>query len=206
LIEQLLALGSATLHEASGRVGALGPSIRPAFTGARLAGPCRTVRIPAGDNLGVHLAIEEATAGEVLCVSSSGTACEGYGIWGEILTLYARESGIAGLVTSCGIRDVDAIAALDFPVFARDVVIQGTVKNHAGDHQVPIRLGTAVVRPGDWLVCDTDGCVNIRASALEATTASALERVESERRAREGIAAGQSTRSALGLGARHASE
>lgn len=194
---RLLEIGSAHAHEAQGKRGAVGPLIRPAWKGARLAGPCRTVQIDPGDNLGVHVALDEAAPGEVLVTTSpSGYA---FGIWGELTTTYAIKRGVAGLVTPLGVRDVAAIAAARFPVFAGSHAVLGTVKNSPGRQQVPVRLGHAFVAPGDWIVCDEDCCTVVRASRLAETIEKAARRQATEQDALKAVQAGESTRSALKL-------
>jgi regulator of RNase E activity RraA len=107
-------------------------------------------------------------------VSAPGSS--DFGIGGEITTECAIQRGVRALVTSCGVRDVEAIAALGFPVFARTHTIQGTVKRYAGKHEVPVRIGSAIIHHGDWIVCDADGCVVIRAAHVEEVASAAAER------------------------------
>jgi 4-hydroxy-4-methyl-2-oxoglutarate aldolase len=70
LARRLIELGVATLHEAAGRRGLL-HGVR-LFVGEPFAGPAITVALPAGDNLGLHLALEAAKPGSVVCVGSAG--------------------------------------------------------------------------------------------------------------------------------------
>ncbi len=194
---RLLGYGAAVIHEAYGREGALGGGIRPVWAGASVAGPCRTVLIPAGDNLGIHVALESAEPGEVLCVGSDGPS--DYGVWGEVATTYALRKRVAGLVTTLGVRDVRAIQALHFPVFASSIEIQGTVKSEPGLHQVPLKLGRSTVHPGDWIIGDEDGCVVISADRLMATLDAAERKIALEKEAKDKILDGMSSRQALGL-------
>lgn len=195
--KRVLRLGSALLHEASGRRGWVGPSIRPAWDSARMAGPCRTVQIPPGDNLGVHIALEHAEPGEILCVGTPGMTT--FAVWGEVVTTFALMRGVGGLLTVLGVRDISAIEALGFPVFVGSYALQGTAKRDPGRHQVPVRIGQALVRPGDWLVGDADGCTVIRAAGLGEAIRKAERKVLAERDAIEAIRAGRPSRIALGL-------
>jgi 4-hydroxy-4-methyl-2-oxoglutarate aldolase len=151
----------------------------------------------AGDNLAVHYALERAEEGEVICVSAPGGG--DFGIWGEITTECAIQRGVSALVTSCGVRDVEAIEALGFPVFARSHTIQGTIKRYAGKHEVPVRIGSAIIHHGDWIACDADGCVVIRAAYVEEVVSAAAEKAEVERQASAAIRTGTASREALGL-------
>src|SRR5579864_2817475 len=100
LAVQLVNLGVATLHEASGRRGLTGDV--HLLIGDAFAGPALTVSLPAGDNLGVHLALEVAEPGTIVCVASSGSGR--YGAYGELLHEAARARQVPGLVIDDGIR------------------------------------------------------------------------------------------------------
>ena len=77
-------LGTATLHEASGLpTSAVDPALRPVWAGASVAGPAFPVECAPGDNLAIHLALEQAPRGSLLVVTASGFIA---GHWGEDLT------------------------------------------------------------------------------------------------------------------------
>src|SRR5204863_1856327 len=111
---EALALGAATLGESGAR--RMDPRMKPAWSGARVAGPAFTVRCSPGDNLAIHVAVTRAPAGSVLVADMSGARDFGY--WGEVLTTAAETRGIAGLVIDACVRDADALAAHGFPVFS----------------------------------------------------------------------------------------
>jgi 4-hydroxy-4-methyl-2-oxoglutarate aldolase len=105
----------------------------------------------------------------------------------------------AGLVTSAGVRDVDAIERAAFPVFAGGIALQGTSKRVPGELDVPIQLGTCIVRPGDWIVGDRDGCVVVPAKDVDEVIERAAAKIEVEREIMGLIEQGMSSREALGL-------
>lgn len=197
IVHELLRYGAAIIHESHGPRGVIGPAIRPLWAGAAVAGPCRTVRLAPGDNLGLHIAVEEADPGDVICADCQGATAFGY--WGGVMTGFAMERGIAGLVTNCGVRDTDELESRQFPVFSTGRAVQGTVKRHSGEHQVPIVLAGGVIRPGDWIVADIDGAVAVRREAVDATLDKARARVNREAEITAAISGGMSTREALGL-------
>lgn len=196
---RLANLGTATLHEAQDRRGALGPAIRALWRGAIAAGRARTVSLRAGDNLGIHRALDEAAPGEILVAAGPHSSAT-FGFWGEVLTEYAIARGVAGLVTNFAVRDLDAIERLRFPIFGPSVSLQGTIKRHVGQHQIPVVIGQAVVRPGDWMVGDLDGCVVIRSESAIDICLIAEKRSAREDDAIRAIRGGASTTAALGLG------
>jgi 4-hydroxy-4-methyl-2-oxoglutarate aldolase len=153
-------VSTATLHEASGRLGALPSAIKPVASRMRLRGPAATVSCPPGDNLRIHEAIYLAAPGDVLVVEV-GDGSE-YGYWGEIMTVAAQARDLGGLVINGGVRDSESLAVLGFPVFSRGVCIRGTAKDPAGGHVGrSVQIGDVVVEPGDLVVGDADGVVTI---------------------------------------------
>lgn len=158
LEDELLELGTATLYEASGIDCDLPASLRPAWPGSRIVGRALPIVTAAGDNLPLHWALERAQPGDVLVVDGQGAP---HGYWGEVLTVFAQTQGVAGLIIDGGVRDIRQIEALGFPVFSSQIAIRGTVKRDGGSIGVPIRLGDALVRPGDVIVADADGIVSL---------------------------------------------
>lgn len=180
-IEALAAHGVATVHEAMGRSGLVGASLRPIQDGVRIAGSAVTVRCWPGDNLMIHAAVEQCRPGDVLVVTTTSPSLDGS--FGELFATALQHRGVRGLVTTGGVRDVAELRAMGFPVWSAAVNAQGTVKATAGAVNVPITVGGAVICPGDVIVADDDGvlCVPRRAApaALEAAGARAAKEAES---------------------------
>lgn len=157
LVEGLAAAGAATVHEASGRRGFVGPHIRPIQQGVRVAGSAVTVLSHPGDNMMVHAAVEVCRPGDVLVVAN--TAPSTHGMFGELIATSLRQRGVAGLVIDAGVRDTAELREMGFPVWSQYVSCQGTVKSTPGSVNVPVVIGGVDVRPGDVMVCDDDGVV-----------------------------------------------
>ena len=175
--------GVATVHEAMGRTGLVGASIRPIQEGTRIAGSAVTVLCWPGDNLMIHAAVEQCRDGDVLVVTTTSPSLDGS--FGELFATALQKRGVRGLVTTGGVRDVADLRAMGFPVWSAAVNAQGTVKATAGSVNVPITVGGTLVRPGDVIVADDDGvlCVPRRAArtACEAADARVLKEAESRR-------------------------
>jgi 4-hydroxy-4-methyl-2-oxoglutarate aldolase len=157
VIAALGTAGTATVHEAIGRRGYVGPDIRPIQQGVRLAGSAVTVSSHPGDNLMIHAAVEVCAEGDVLVVTN--TAPSTHGMFGELLATSVMARGVRGLVIDAGVRDTLELRQLGFPVWSRHVSCEGTVKASAGSVNVAVVLGGVVVRPGDVVCADDDGVV-----------------------------------------------
>ena len=180
----LAEFGSATVHEAMGRIGYAGPRIRPIQQGAAIAGTAVTVRVAPGDNLMVHAAIEQARAGDVIVVVPVTDSPHGF--IGELMATQMQVRGVRGYVTSGGVRDTAELRAMAFPVWSAHISAEGTVKDTAGSVNVPVILDAVEVHPGDVVVADDDGVTIVprRLAADALTAARARSDRESQSRAR----------------------
>ncbi|MEY2960132.1 MAG: hypothetical protein RLZZ01_2700 [Actinomycetota bacterium] len=149
--------GTATVHEAIGRAGFVGPHLRPIQEGVRIAGPAVTVLSHPGDNIMIHAAVEVCRPGDVLVVAT--TAPSTHGGFGELLATSLVHRGVRGLVVDAGVRDTAELRAMGFPVWSRHVSCQGAVKATPGSVNVPVVLGGITVHPGDVVCADDDGVV-----------------------------------------------
>ncbi|QKW34475.1 4-carboxy-4-hydroxy-2-oxoadipate aldolase/oxaloacetate decarboxylase [Actinomadura sp. NAK00032] len=199
-VDALAGYGVATVHEAMGRTGYLGPSIRPVHLGSRVAGTAVTVLSWPGDNLMIHVAVEQCRPGDVLVVATTSPSTDG--MFGELFATALQHRGVRGLVIDAGVRDVAELHAMGFPVWSAAVSAQGTVKATPGAVNVPVTIGGQVVRPGDVLLADDDGVVRVaRESAAEAVEA-ARAREEKEAATRAAFQRGELGLDRYGLRAR----
>lgn len=192
LIREALALSAATLHEAAGKVGALPHSIKPLSANARVCGRAFPVRCAAGENLALHHAIVQASAGDVIVADCDGLTAFGY--WGDVMTAAALARGIAGLVITGGVRDSLAIVASGFPVFSGCVAIRGTGKRVDGGSVCNVvELAGVRVTRGDLVFGDADGVVVIPAASAQAAVKSARARDAKESELLERLKRGETT-------------
>src|SRR3954467_8016373 len=197
VVSDALALGAATLGESGAR--RMHPRVKPAWPGARVAGPAYPVRCSPGDNLGIHVAVTRAPAGSILVADMGGE--RDYGYWGEVLTTGAEARDIAGLVIDACVRDCDALAAHGFPVFSTGLALPGASKVKPGAIDQPVTVGDVAVEPGDWIVADVDGVVVLPGAELEAVLESGRARAEKEARLFAVLRSGGTTVEEFGLDA-----
>lgn len=191
VIAQFSQMGSATVHEASGRKGYIDCGIKAIAPGTRVCGPAFTVACHPKDNLMLHKALERAQPGDILVTTTGGYYDGGY--LGGLMATSARARGLGGLAIDGCIRDSEEIIQVGFPVFCRGFCILGTSKSVLGLINHPLILGGALINPGDLILGDNDGLVAVERTNCDAVLAKSLERIDAEAKKTRELAAGVSS-------------
>jgi len=181
-MDEFARFGVATVHEASGRQGIVDISLTQIVPLSRAAGPARTVRCGQNDNLMVHASLSTVRAGEVLVLTMPEPAP--VALVGELIAIQAMHRGVAAILVDAAVRDVEDLAALGLPIWARWIRAQGATKDVVGEIDVPVLVGGIRVKPGDIVVMDRDGAVVVPQDRAEEVhdKAVARERDEDESR------------------------
>ena len=141
-----------------------------------------------GDNIMIHAAVEVCRPGDLLVVTT--TAPSTHGGFGELLATSLMARGVIGLVIDAGVRDTAELREMGFPVWARYVSCQGTVKSTPGSVNVPVVIDGVVIEPGDVVCADDDGVVVVGRTEAEWALEESEARLAKEAATRERFAAG----------------
>ena len=170
-------------------------SITPFTVETRLAGPAFTGQgYPCADtthnDTQTRLAMLDSITPGTVAVWACGGGAE-CAHWGEIMSTAARERGSTGAVVDGGVRDVDFINIMRYPVFAKFKCAASSIGRwDIVDYQVTIRVGNTIIHPGDFVFGDTDGVVVVPNELTLEVLVAAEEVFAREKSMREALRAG----------------
>jgi 4-hydroxy-4-methyl-2-oxoglutarate aldolase len=188
-IAELAQLGSATVYEAGGRRGYVDLDLIQILAGSRVAGPARTVRCGQDDNLMVHAVMSEVQPGEVIVLTMPEP--RPVALVGDLLATQAKAHGAAGMLIDASVRDIETLAELGLPIWARWVRVKGATKDIPGTIGDPVQVGGATIRQGDIVVLDADGAAVVEAERVDEVLEASRKREDNERVKRIKLQAGE---------------
>lgn len=174
------------------RNGCMDAELRPVDSRKILLGTACTVETAGGDNFPVHTAIYQGQPGYVLVIAGRADTQRAY--LGDLLAGTAQAVGLNGLVVDGLVRDWDALAELDIPVYARGFMPRGPVKFLKGKINTPVDCAGVCVNPGDLVFGDADGVVVVPRNQLETVLLNAEKKFAYELERRDLIQAYQHAR------------
>lgn len=131
-------------------------------------------------------AVDECQPGDVLIAAAGGSMRSG--IWGELLTTAALNSGCVGAIVDGAIRDVSKISPMNFPVYARGTCVYDSLnRQRVIDIDVSVEIDGVSFAPGDLVIADRDGIVVIPKAVEDEAIRLSLAKVQGENTVRDAI-------------------
>lgn len=196
-------LGTAAVPIISDALDSLGlygavPELRPVWAGAGCCGPAYPILFepvepgawgPAAEY------VDEVPPGSVVVLANGGrTDCT---VWGGLLALFAKRHHIPGTVIDGACRDLDEIARLAYPVFARAVFMRsGKHRVRMVGANVEVLIGGVPVRPGDLVRGDGSGVIVVPHDRLHEVAGAVATVLDREQRIAAAIEGGGAMREA----------
>jgi 4-hydroxy-4-methyl-2-oxoglutarate aldolase len=133
----------------------------------------------------------------------AGTDAGEYCLFGDLIAATMQQRGCRGAIVDGGLRDVAAIDATGFPVYARCVSpVQGLGRWRVTETGAPVAIRAAygapiMVRPGDLVLGDADGVVVVSSDVIDEVLERAEAIVAAEAEARERSSEGMTAQEML---------
>ncbi len=164
--------------------------------GRKMVGKALTVRTYPGDWAKPVEVIDRAEKGQIIVIDAGGVAPA---VWGELATHSALKKGLGGVVIYGGVRDVEEIKKLNFPVYAKVIIPNAGEPKGFGEVEIPVQIGEKRVYSGDWIIGDDDGLMVVPQKEAVEIANRAMDVLERENRIREEIKQGGTLSSVVEL-------
>jgi 4-hydroxy-4-methyl-2-oxoglutarate aldolase len=176
--------------------------IKPLTVNSALVGRCKTtlwaeMAHPDPKPYELELrAVDSCRPDDVIIAAANGSLRSG--VWGELLSTAARNTGCVGVIVDGAVRDVRQMRAMGFPCFARATMVYDSKdRQRVIDLDVPVEMDGVCFHPGDLVIADEDGVVVVP-KAVEATVIRrAWEKVHAENQVRDAIKKGMKATAAF---------
>jgi regulator of RNase E activity RraA len=134
-------------------------------------------------------AVDSCKPDDVLIAAAGGSMRSG--IWGELLSTAARNSGCVGAIIDGAVRDTEKMSAMGFTVFARGRCIYDSQnRQRVIDIDLPVEIDGVRFSTGDLVIADVDGVVVVPAAVEQEAISRAWQKVHAENVTRDAIKAG----------------
>ena len=111
--------------------------------------------------------------------------------WGEIMANAARERGCTGAVVDGGLRDTRFVLQMKFPVFCRFRCPASSIGRwEIKEWMIPVKIGSTVIRPDDFVFGDIDGVVIVPKEATVEVLLKTEQKVGQEKKMRADLRKG----------------
>lgn len=159
---------------------------------------CRVV--PTDEYVEIHKLLEMVDAIEkdsfVLVASDSPIDAA---LWGGLMSTRAKVKGARGAAVTGGVRDIEQIEALNFPVFGEYRCVKDIRRRgYMAEYNTALTIGETVISPKDIVFGDANGIVVIPYLEKEKILQALLVRIKGEEGTSVGLLSGKSAQELFG--------
>lgn len=192
-------LVSDTMERLGMKSGAMHHSIQPMLPDPTLkvcglAYPCRVV--PTHDYVEIDRLLEmvDSIPPQSFVVISADRDI-GAALWGGLMSARARSRGAVGAAVNGGVRDIEQIASLGFPVFgAYRCITDIRRRGYMAKYNVPVYSGGQTIVPGDVIFGDANGVLVIARERFDRVYAELERAYGEEQQTHRGLVEGNAAR------------
>jgi 4-hydroxy-4-methyl-2-oxoglutarate aldolase len=135
------------------------------------------------------IAVDSAKPDDIMIAAAAGSMRSG--IWGELLSTAAKNSGCIGTIVDGAVRDVNKMRAMGFACFARGTCVYDSQnRQRVIDIDVTVEIDGVQFAPGDLVIADVDGVVVVPQRVEKEAIQRAWTKVFAENVTRDAIKAG----------------
>lgn len=163
----LTRMGTGPVSDACPEAIVIGSSLPALKSYDCVAGTALPIDAGPADNLTVWASLKFARPGDVLFVYTE--ACMSTSVFGDLLVGFARNGGLAAMVTDGCVRDYHGICETSLPVYAAGTSPKAPVKKGPGKIGYPIQMAGVRIERDMVVVCDRDGIVAFDHEHLDST-------------------------------------
>jgi regulator of RNase E activity RraA len=145
---------------------ALDHAIQPIFSDPylKVCGPAFPCRVePTDEYVEIHTLLEmvDAIPENSFVVIAAASPIDA-ALWGGMMSARARTRGAVGAAVNGGVRDLEQIANLAFPVFGEYRCIKDIrTRGYMAEYNTTVECGGVTIRPGDVIFGDANGVIAI---------------------------------------------
>ncbi|MDE0307007.1 MAG: RraA family protein [Albidovulum sp.] len=178
---------------------ALSPDIRPIDDSLKLVGRARTMLYAAvyapprpDENpyvLEIQL-VDDLKPGDVAVAACGGS--RRIAPWGGLLSTASTMRGAVGALMDGSVRDIRDIRELGFPVFAKGIApLDSWGRGKVIEIDVPVEVGGVLIRAGDIVFGDVDGCIIIPRDRVDEVLDRGREKLVAENKTQQALQEGR---------------
>lgn len=159
---------------------------------------CRVV--PTDEYVEIHKLLEMVDTIEkdsfVLVASDSPIDAA---LWGGLMSTRAKVKGARGAAVTGGVRDIEQIEGLGFPVFGEYRCVKDIRRRgYMAEYNTIVTIGETVISPKDIVFGDANGIVVIPHSKKEEILQTLMVRIKGEQGTSAGLLSGKSAQELFG--------